>query len=171
MLTFATLCNSQRRLPLRLPAYCAQAKVCPTLYGDGDSCIPGCAPAGRQCHEIGQTWECSFPPTHLRAALQVCNQQQTNKRRCAVTQPRRTPPPSGATHFAHNAALIHHHRRSKTGTATRGATTRWSSTCDQSRRASQASGPSHRAPIAAPPLSTRERTYRTATSVERVTLY
>jgi len=47
----------------------SQAKLCDPLGGDGSSCIPGCYPMGQQCPDLDRTYECSFPPTHLRDAL------------------------------------------------------------------------------------------------------
>lgn len=47
------------------------SKVCSPLGGDGVSCIPGCYPQGKTCPEMGHTWSCSFPPSHLREALQA----------------------------------------------------------------------------------------------------
>ena len=50
----------------------SQAKKCKNLQGVGDgSCIPGCFPKGKQCTDLHQTHECSFPPTRLRDALQA----------------------------------------------------------------------------------------------------
>lgn len=48
---------------------------CPTLGGDGRSCIPGCYPAGQQCQDVvdAQPWliyaGCSYPPERLADAL------------------------------------------------------------------------------------------------------
>ena len=40
--------------------------------GDGQTCIPGCAPLERQCFTPEcNCWDCSFPPTHTREALQA----------------------------------------------------------------------------------------------------
>jgi hypothetical protein len=49
----------------------SQSKVCDTLYGDGESCIPGCFPPGQQCVPGGRSWECSFPPHQLADALRA----------------------------------------------------------------------------------------------------
>jgi hypothetical protein len=46
-------------------------KICNPLGGDGATCIPGCYPAGQQCPDVRHEWSCSFPPTHLREALQA----------------------------------------------------------------------------------------------------
>jgi len=49
----------------------SMGKVCDPLGGDGISCIPGCYPPGQQCPEVHHAWSCSFPPTHLKEALQA----------------------------------------------------------------------------------------------------
>jgi hypothetical protein len=45
-------------------------KVCDPLFGDGETCIPGCYPKGQECHG-DVTWTCSYPPERLRDALQA----------------------------------------------------------------------------------------------------
>ena len=46
------------------------ARSCGGGYGDGVTCIPGCAPVGQQCLDAAcGCWDCSFPPEHLRDAL------------------------------------------------------------------------------------------------------
>ena len=49
----------------------SMAKVCHPLGGDGVRCIPGCYPKGQWCPELHHAWSCSFPPTHLKEALQA----------------------------------------------------------------------------------------------------
>ena len=39
--------------------------------GDGKTCIPGCYPEGKQCHELNQDWECSYPPNYLAEVMRV----------------------------------------------------------------------------------------------------
>ena len=46
-------------------------KVCRTLGGDGEHCIPGCYPAGQTCADVHRDWLCSFPPSHIREALEA----------------------------------------------------------------------------------------------------
>ena len=48
----------------------SMAKVCDPLFGDGDTCIPGCYPKGQEC-QGDVTWTCSYPPERLRDALQA----------------------------------------------------------------------------------------------------
>lgn len=58
------------------------AKVCAHLGGSDDgSCIPGCFPRGQQCPDYPswRWWECSFPPSMLRDAMQ-CQVQIGNER-------------------------------------------------------------------------------------------
>ena len=49
----------------------SMARDCDGGYGDGTTCIPGCAPVGSQCLSTEcSCWDCSFPPEHLADALQ-----------------------------------------------------------------------------------------------------
>lgn len=48
----------------------SDSKLCDPLGGDGVHCIPGCLPVGQQCPELRRDWECSFPPSALRTALE-----------------------------------------------------------------------------------------------------
>ena len=61
----------------------AETKVCPPSPpgGGGVTCIPGCSPAGKQCHEVAVTsWDvCSYPPDRLEDALKA--QQQVGRDR------------------------------------------------------------------------------------------
>ena len=70
------------------------SKTCPRLGGDAH-CIPGCFPPGRQCPDIGQDWQCSYPPTQLKAALQAQQSRasyrnRNNEASAARARPRRT---------------------------------------------------------------------------------
>ena len=45
----------------------SMARACGGGYGDGVTCIPGCAPVDKQCLTKNCTcWDCSFPPEHLK---------------------------------------------------------------------------------------------------------
>jgi hypothetical protein len=55
--------------------------VCEPLGGDGVSCIPGCYPVGKQCHEVGHDWSCSFPPERLKDALRHQQDRDSYKSR------------------------------------------------------------------------------------------
>ena len=39
--------------------------------GDGRTCINGCYPQGQQCQDIGQDWECSYPPEYIAEVMRV----------------------------------------------------------------------------------------------------
>ena len=50
----------------------SMARTCGGGPGDGHACIPGCAPVGHQCLVVDcSCWDCSFPSTHTREALQA----------------------------------------------------------------------------------------------------
>ena len=51
----------------------SMARTCGGGPGDGSTCIPGCAPVGHlQCLSVDcNCWDCSFPPTHTREAMQA----------------------------------------------------------------------------------------------------
>ena len=50
----------------------SMARSCGGGYGDGTSCIPGCAPVGSQCLQPEcSCWDCSFPPEHTADAIQA----------------------------------------------------------------------------------------------------
>ena len=38
--------------------------------GDGIYCIPGCYPNGQQCQQVGHDWNCAWPPSMLRDAME-----------------------------------------------------------------------------------------------------
>ena len=46
---------------------------CDGGFGDGSTCIPGCAPNGQQCltSPCACGWDCSYPPEHTADALQA----------------------------------------------------------------------------------------------------
>ena len=65
----------------RVAIFCAygsdgnsMAHTCGGGYGDGETCIPGCYPTNRQCARMHRDWTCSWPPSMLREALEVCVQ-------------------------------------------------------------------------------------------------
>jgi hypothetical protein len=47
----------------------AEERTCPTLYGDGKTCIPGCYPKGQECADVHRDWLCSFPPDRMQEAI------------------------------------------------------------------------------------------------------
>ena len=51
----------------------SMARDCDGGFGDGSTCIPGCAPVGQQCLSSTCTcgWDCSYPPDHTADALQA----------------------------------------------------------------------------------------------------
>ena len=58
-------------------AFCAygrdgnsMARLCSPLFGDGETCIPGCSPKGKQCNDPDGDWECSYPAHELQDALE-----------------------------------------------------------------------------------------------------
>jgi hypothetical protein len=47
----------------------SMSKTCPTLGGDGRTCIPGCYPPGQDCASVNRWWACSYLPAQLDKAL------------------------------------------------------------------------------------------------------
>lgn len=64
--------------PLTTDFFCAyggdgnsMAHDCGGGPGDGIGCIPGCYPDGQQCQQVGHDWNCAWPPSMLREAMEA----------------------------------------------------------------------------------------------------